>query len=111
VRDNAETLLKFNKLRFRRPNLSRISPRLDVRVASVAPARTAKSADLWATLRLPNRGRIEIPLQTNNYFEKRGGNLCPIVQLCTEDNTISVRLVSDITDKCKESRENYLGRD
>ena len=93
----------------RRPNFSRISPRLDDRITlSIEPSKKAKHSGLWATLRLPGRGRIEIPLHPGKYFEDRGGELCPVVQLCTEENGIvTVRLISDITESCEKERSDY----
>ena len=92
-----------------RPTLSRISPRLDDRIVlSIGPSRKAIYSDLWATLRLPGRGRIEIPLHPGKDFEDRGGELCPVVQLCTEENGIvTVRLISDITESCETERSDY----
>ena len=92
-----------------RPTLSRISPRLDDRIVlSIEPSRKAKYSELWATLRLPGRGRIEIPLHASEYFKDRGGELCPVIQLCTEqDGAISVRLISDITENCEDNRTAY----
>jgi hypothetical protein len=55
------------------------------------------SAGLWAMLRLPNRGKVAIPLLANERFDQRGGELCPVVQLCTDDaNRVTVRLVQDM---------------
>ena len=92
----------------RRPDLAHISPRLDVRVASVAPSRKAKHAPLWAALRLPGLGRVEVPLHPSETFRKRGGKPCPVVQLCNErDGSIGVRLVSDVSEQCAASKAAY----
>ena len=105
----ARRIMRHVMAQHRRPDLSRLSPRLDDRIAlSVAPSRKAKHSALWATLRLPSRGRIEIPLHPTKYFKKRGGELCPVVQLCTERNgAVGVRLISDITEKCEGNRAAY----
>ena len=105
----ARRIMRHVMKQHRRPNLSRISPRLDDRITlSIEPSKKAKHSGLWATLRLPGRGRIEIPLHPSKYFEDRGGELCPVVQLCTEQNrTVTVRLISDITEPCEKDRSDY----
>ena len=55
----------------RRPDLAHISPRLDARIASIAPSKNAKHSGLWATLTLPHRGRIDIPLHPSTAFVER----------------------------------------
>jgi putative transposase len=48
-------------------------------------------------LRLPNRGTVAIPLHGNPQFDRRGGELCPVVQLCTDDaDRVSIQLVQDM---------------
>jgi putative transposase len=97
VRKLARTIMRHCMDKHRRPDLSRISPRLDVRVATIEQPKTSVIAGLWAMLRLPNRGKIAIPLLTNKRFDQRGGDLCPVVQLCTDDaNGVTVRLVQDM---------------
>jgi hypothetical protein len=74
----------------------------------VTSSRKDKHAGFWASLRLPGRGRLDIPLHPHRHFLDRGGKLCPIVQLCTEaGGTIGIRLVSDITEPVAVSREAY----
>jgi len=108
VRLLARRLMRHAMSKHRRPDLSKLSPRLDNRVASVATSRKAKHASLWARLTLPRRGRIEIPLHPSALLQKRGGNLCPIVQLCDErDGSIGVRLVSDIGETCAATVAAY----
>ena len=92
----------------RRPNLSRISPRLDRRVATISKPRNANFADLWVRLKNPGRDAIAIPLQSNHHFVQRGGELCPVVQLCTnEAGRITVRLVQDMAESFTASRAAY----
>jgi putative transposase len=94
--------------RHRRPDLAHISPRLDARIGSIAPSRNTKHAGLWASLKLPRRGRINIPLHPSTALAKRGGRLCPVVQLCTErDGSIGVRLVSGISEPCAALKASY----
>lgn len=107
----ARRIMRQVMKRHRRPDLAHISPRLDARVASADLPRMAGHGDLWASLRLPNRGRVEIPLHASDHFSKRGGELCPVVQLCTELNgAVGVRLISDMTDKFAAEREAYEPR-
>jgi hypothetical protein len=105
----AHRIMRHAMRQHRRPTLSRISPRLDDRITlSIARSKKAKHSGLWTTLRLPGRGRIEIPLHTNAHFKKRGGELCPSIQLCTEqDGAVTIRLISDITEKCEKNRAAY----
>jgi putative transposase len=104
----ARRIMRQAMKRHHRPDVAHISPRLDVRVASVTSSRKAKHAGFWASLRLPGRGRLDIPLHPHRHFLDRGGKLCPIVQLCTEaGGTIGIRLVSDITEPVAVSRAAY----
>jgi putative transposase len=91
-----------------RPDLSRISPRLDSRVATLAPPKKNGDADLWATLRLPNRGTIVVRLHGNSQFNQRAGDLCPVVQLCTDDaSRVKVRLVQDMAKPFAATKAAY----
>jgi hypothetical protein len=62
------------------------------------------------TLQLPGRGRISLPVRTNASFEGRGGEVCPIVQLCTNDGRLSLRLVQDMGEPFAASRAAYQPR-
>jgi hypothetical protein len=79
----------------RRPDLAHLSPRLDVRVAMIETPKRATLADRWVIPRLPGRGRIALPVRTNALFEGRGGEICPVVRLRTNDGRLSLRLVQD----------------
>jgi putative transposase len=108
VRALARSIMRHGMGNHRHPDLSRISPRLDVRVATIETPETADFADLWAMLRLPNRGTVAIPLHGNPLFDGRGGELCPVVQLCTDDaDRISIRLVQDMAKPFAELRAAY----
>jgi hypothetical protein len=48
---------------YRRSDLSRISPRLDSRVATIEKTNRATFAKRWVRLKLPNRGAITLPLK------------------------------------------------
>ena len=107
----ARSIMRYVMSKHRRPDLGGISPRLDVRVARVEKPVTAHFADLWAMLRLPNRGHVAIPLRGNPQFDRRGGELCSVVQLCTDDtNQITVRLVQDMAKPFAALREAYVPR-
>ena len=58
----ARSIMRHCMGRHHRPTLSRVSPCLDSRVAVMSQVRHAGHASLWATLRLPGRGRVEVPL-------------------------------------------------
>ncbi len=108
VRALARSIMRHCMGNHRHPDLSRISPRLDVRVATIEKPLTAYIADLWAMLRLPNRGTVAIPLHGNPLFDRRGGELCPVVQLCTDEKgRISIRLVQDMAKSFAALRAAY----
>lgn len=97
VRTLVRSIMRHIMGKHRRPDLRGISPRLDLRVATIEKPMTADYADLWAMLRLPNRGTVAIPLRGNPQFDRRGGELCPVVQLCTDEaNRVTIRLVQDM---------------
>jgi putative transposase len=108
VRALARSIMWHCMGKHRHPDLSRISPRLDVRVATIEKPETADFADLWAKLRLPNRGTVAIPLHGNPQFDRRGGELCPVVQLCTDEkDRVSIRLVQDMAKPFAALRAAY----
>ena len=86
-----------------------ISPRLDMRVAMIEKPLKAGYADRWAMLRLPYRGSVAIPLLGNPRFDERGGALCPVVQLCTDETNrgVSIRLVQDMAKPFAALRAAY----
>ena len=97
TRKLARSIMRHCMGKHRRPDLGNISPRLDMRVATIEKPLTADYADFWAMLRLPNRGTVAIPLLGNPRFDQRGGELCPVVQLCTDEaNRVSIRLMQDM---------------
>ena len=112
VRKLARSIMRHVMARHNRPDLSRVSPRLDSRIAAeIAAPRKAKTADLWVKLRLPNRGTINVPLLSHHRHDQRQGELCPVVQLVTgERGEIGVRLVTDTTDAFATSRAAYQPR-
>ena len=108
ARTLARSIMRHCMGQHRHPDHSRISPRLDVRVATIEKPETADIADLWAMLRLPNRGTVAIPLHGNRQFDRRGGELCPVVQLCTDEtDRVSIRLVQDMAKPFAQRRAAY----
>ena len=104
----ARQIMRHVRSRHRRPDLSRISPRLDSRIATIEAPRTARFADRWLRLQLPKRERVLLPVKTSPFFEKRGGALCPVVQLCTEaDGHVSIRLMQDMGEPFAALRAAY----
>ncbi len=108
ARTLARSIMRHVMGKHRRPDLRGISPRLDMRVATIEKPLNADYADLWAMLRLPNRGTVAIPLLGNPRFDQRGGELCPVVQLCTDEaSRISIRLVQDMAKPFAALRAAY----
>jgi putative transposase len=107
IRSLARSIMRDCMKGHRRPDLSHLSPRLDVRIATIETPKLATFADRWVTLRLPGRGRFAMPVQTNELFENRGGDVCPIVQLCTNNGRLSLRLVQDMAEPFTRSRADY----
>jgi putative transposase len=108
ARTLARSIMRHIMGKHRRPDLRAISPRLDMRVATIEKPLTADYADLWAMLRLPNRGTVAVPLLGNPRFDQRGGELCPVVQLCTDEaNRVSIRLVQDMAKPFADLKAAY----
>jgi len=110
IRPLARAIMRDCMKGHRRPDLSHLSPRLDVRIATIGDPTKATFADRWVTLRLPGRGRFNLPVKTNALFEGRGGELCPIVQLCTNGGRLSLRLVQDMAEPFATMRAAYQPR-
>jgi putative transposase len=107
IRALARAIMRDCMKGHRRPDLSHLSPRLDVRVARFETPKHARLADYWVRLGLPNRGRVALPVRTNPLFERRKGKLCPVVQLCTNNSRLSLRLVHDMAEPFAASRAAY----
>jgi putative transposase len=108
VRALARSIMRHCMARHRRPNLSSISPRLDSRIATIEMPRTARFADRWLRLQLPKRGRILLPVKTHAYFDRRGGEPCPVVQICTEQGGhLSIRVMQDMGERFAAMRAAY----
>ena len=73
----ARSIMRHCMGKHRHPDLSRISPRLDVRVATIEKPETADIADLWAMLRLPNRGTVAIRCTATRYSTVAAANCVP----------------------------------
>lgn len=111
IRALARTIMRHAMAQHRRPDLSRVSPRLDNRILTgITRPVSASHANLWATLRLPNRGKIQVPLLTHHRFETRVGALCPVIQLVTEGRSLGFRLITDVTSDFTASRAAYRPR-
>jgi putative transposase len=107
----ARSIMRHVMAKHRRPDLRGVSPRLDLRVATIEKPMAADYADLWAMLRLPNRGTVAIPLRGNRQYDRRGGELCPVVQLCTDEaNRVTIRLVQDMAKPFAVLRAAYQPR-
>src|SRR5690606_41911613 len=96
--------------RHRKADLSRINMVIDQRCGTVAES-DGTACPLWLRLSTMERGRkIEIPLRSNPYFEKRQGNRKKTVQVNERDGRLFFGVVTDIGAVCKERREAYQPR-
>src|SRR5690606_665468 len=96
--------------RHRKPDLSRINMVIDQRCASVAESDGA-AFPLWLRFSTMERGRkIEIPLRSNPYFEKRQGDRKKTVQVNERDGRLYFGVVTDIGAACAKRIESYQPR-
>jgi putative transposase len=107
IRALARSIMRDCMKGHRRPDLSHVSPRLDVRIATIETPKQTTCADRWVTLRLPGRGRVTLPVRTSALFEGRGGEICPVVQLCTNEGHLSLRLIQDMAKPFAAMRAAY----
>lgn len=111
LRRLARSIMRHGMKRHRRPNLARLSPRLDSRIVTVADATKAQNAPLWASFKLVGRAqRIHVPLHPGEHCRSRGGQRSNTVLLCTDQHGLSVRLVQDVSEPFAASRAAYTPR-
>ena len=120
VRRLARSIMRHVMSRRRRPNLPRLAPRLDSRIATIAEATKAKAAPLWASFKVVGQpGRIHVPLHPSEYAcpegtpqgaKARGGQRSNTLLLCTNPYGLSVRLVQDMSLPFAASRAAYAPR-
>ena len=120
VRRLARSIMRHVMSRRHRPNLSRLAPLLDSRIATIAEATKAKAAPLWASFKVVGQpGRIHVPLHPSKYAcpegtpqgaKARGGQRSNTLLLCTNPHGLSVRLVQDMSLPFAASRAAYAPR-
>ena len=113
VRRLARSIMRHAMRQHRRPDMRRISMRLDHRAACLQTPSTATQRDRvgwWLSMSTMTRGtKIAVPLLTHERHETRGGRLCNGV-LVTEDRetkALAFGVVSDIGQDCEVSRSAY----
>jgi putative transposase len=99
VRRLARQIMRGVLARHRRPDGLRINAMLDVRAATLAPAKTATAHPLWATVSSMTKGqRIAVPLVPHAHFLARQGTRKTTIQLNEDcDGQLTVGVVTDIT--------------
>ena len=113
VRSLARSIMRQIMRRHRRPNLRRISMRLDHRAACLAaPTRAAQAGRVgwWVNLSTMERGRkIAVPLLTYDHHRSRRGKVSNGVLVTGDRNTGKLRfgVVTDIGADCAASRAAY----
>jgi putative transposase len=104
----ARSIMRHVMGKHRRPDLRAISPRLDMRTATISKSKKARHFSLWVQLAVPHRKAVTIPLLGNPRFDQRAGELCPVVQLCTDQrDRVSIRLVQDMAKPFAALRAAY----
>jgi len=113
VRKLARTIMRHVMSRHRRPDLSRISMRLDHRAASLAaPTKATQGGKVgwWINLATMEKGRkIAVPLLTYEYHDKRPGRVTNGVQVNERDGRLTFGVVTDMGEACAKSRADYDG--
>ncbi|VVM06480.1 zinc ribbon domain-containing protein [Methylacidimicrobium tartarophylax] len=115
VRRLARSIMRHLMSRHRRPDLSRISLRLDHRAASLAaPVKATQGGRVrwWLKLSTMEPGkRIAIPLLDYEYHARRAGRTIDGIQIhCDREGRLNFGVVTDIGEACARSRAEYDGR-
>lgn len=113
VRRLARSIMRHCMSKHRRPNLSRISMRLDHRAGSIArPVKATQGGRVgwWVNLSTMEKGRkITVPLLTYDYYEKRPGRVTDGIQVNERDGRLTFGVVTDMGEACAASRAAYEG--
>lgn len=114
VRRLARSIMRHFMGRHRRPNLSRISMRLDRRAACLAaPTKATQGGKVgwWVSLSTMEPGRkIAVPLLTYDHHAKRPGRVTNGVQVnLTREGRLTFGVVVDMGEACAKSRADYDG--
>jgi len=114
VRKLARSIMRHVMSRHRRPDLSRISMRLDHRAASLAaPTKATQGGKVgwWVNLSTMEPGRkIAVPLLTYDYHARRPGRVTNGVQVnLNREGKLTFGIVTDMGEACAKSRADYDG--
>ncbi|HET8746643.1 MAG TPA: transposase [Ramlibacter sp.] len=113
VRRLARAIMRHVMAKHRRPNLSRLSMRLDHRAGSIArPVKATQGGrvDLWVNLSTLDKGRkIAVPLLTYAYHDRRPGRVTNGIQINERDGRLTFGVVTDMGEVCAKSRAGYDG--
>lgn len=108
IRRLARTLMRRVLSRHRKPDLSRINMILDQRAVTVLEAESATAFPLWVRISTMERGRkIEVPLRTHRYFERREGKRALSIQINEREGRLLFGIVTDIASVCDDQKETY----
>ena len=114
VRKLARVVMRHVMGRHRRPDLSRISMRLDHRAACLAtPTKATQQGKVgwWVNLSTMEPGRkIAVPLLTYDYHAKRPGRVTNGVQVnLNREGRLTFGVVTDMGEACAKSRADHDG--
>jgi len=113
VRRLARTIMRHCMARHRKPDLSRISMRLDHRAGSIArPVKATQNGAVgwWVNLSTLEKGsKIAVPLLTYAYHDARPGRVTNGIQVNERDGRMTFGLVTDMGEVFAKSRADYDG--
>lgn len=114
VRRLAHSIMRHVMGRHRRPDLPRISMRLDHRAACLAaPTHATQDGRVgwWVNLSTMDSGKkIAVPLLTYDYHAKRPGRVTNGVQVnLNREGRLTFGVVADMGESCAKSRADYDG--
>lgn len=113
VRKLARSIMRHVMSRHRRPDLSRISIRLDHRAGGIArPVKATQGGRVgwWVNLSTMDKGRkIQVPLLTYARHETRPGRVTDGIQINERDGWLTFGVVTDVGEVCAKSRAAYDG--
>ena len=113
VRKLARTIMRRCMDCHRRPNLARISMRLDHRAGSIArPVKATQGGKVAWWIRLSTmtpRRTIAVPLLGYEYHAERPGRVTDGIQVNERDGRLTFGVVTDMGEACAKSRKDYAG--
>lgn len=113
VRRLARTIMRRCMARHRRPDLLRISMRLDHRAGSIArPVKAMQGGAVgwWVNLSTLEKGRkIAVPLLTYDHHDKRVGRVTNGIQVNEREGRLTFGIVTDMGEACAKSRADHDG--